>query len=71
MDFSDALRLLREGQLVRRAMWTRDLEIGVVWPDIDSEVTRPFLYILDRESQRFPWTPNQWDMFAIDWERVE
>lgn len=67
MTFGDALNLMmNEGRFVRRDFWTDGIKVGVSGPQ--AEMTRPFVFMIDRHGEWFPWMPNQWDALARDWD---
>lgn len=43
------------------------MHIEAQWPDPNSKMGRPYLYITDAMGVRTPWVPSQGDLFATDW----
>jgi len=65
MDFSEALKALKEGCAVRRPEWVGYLKAQ--FPDEHSANNQPYLYALCRAGERVPAHVNNLDMFADDW----
>lgn len=71
-DFSAALCALKRGRKVSRDGWNgKGQYIEMQKPDINSKMTKPYLYIKTVDGSLVPWTPSQVDMFADDWYEVE
>lgn len=72
MDFGDAIRALKAGDLVRRAGWNgRNMHVGLQLPVASAQMTMPFLYMKTAQDEMIPWTVSQADALATDWEIVE
>lgn len=74
MDFSEALKLLKNDKRVSRSGWNgRGLSIKAQYPDDNSKMGNPYLYIDARSlgGTLNPWQPSQTDLFAEDWFVVE
>lgn len=64
-DFSDALRLLRQGKHMTRAGWNgRGLYVYLV-PEYTYYL--PFLMMCTVEHYHVPWLASQTDLLAFDW----
>ena len=77
-DFSDALRFLKKGHKSSRQSWNgKGLHIAIQFPDDNSKMTLPYLYIeypADAKTTpgaRCPWLASQTDLLATDWVVVE
>lgn len=77
-DFSDALRFLKKGHKFSRQGWNgKGLHIAIQFPDDNSKMTLPYLYIeypADAKTTpgaRCPWLASQTDLLATDWVVVE
>lgn len=68
MDFSDALRAMKQGKHVRRHSWGGYLALQV--PDANSKMNRPYLYAVCVGGEVVPALINDLDMMAEDWEEV-
>ena len=68
MDFSNALRAMKEGKKVRRHSWGGHLAMQV--PDENSKMNRPYLYAVCVGGEVVPALINDLDMMAEDWELV-
>lgn len=73
MNFSAALTSAKEGYAIYRTEWNgKGLLVKVQYPDKDSKMGNPYLYIDARAlgGECNPWVPSQTDLFGEDWERV-
>ena len=78
MDFSEALRLLRDGEFIRRSGWNgKGMWLSLQIPDTHSKMTLPYIYIEYPEGSqaypqgsRVPWLASQTDLLSDDWELV-
>ena len=78
MDFGKALTALKEGQRVYRHGWNGvGMWIEAQFPDENSKMTHPYLYIeyppnpehhAYPDGSRIPWFASQTDMLSEDWE---
>ena len=77
MDFSCALRQLKEGKKVCRLGWNgKGIYIELQRPDEHSKMTQPYIYIVTTGLQSdnpnaprgvVPWLASQTDLMAEDW----
>lgn len=68
-DFGGALNIVRHDKKARRAGWNgKGMWIALQTPDDGSMMDHPYLYMCDATGQLFPWSPNQLDVLALDWE---
>lgn len=71
MNFPSALTIVLSGGVVSRSTWSGSgFTIGVLAPPADSKIM-PFLAIMETGGNMMAWVPNQQEMFATDWVRVE
>ncbi len=75
MDFGQALQELKRGKKVSRSGWNgKGLWIEMQWPDANSKMTLPYLYInyptdaANTPGARCPWLASQTDVLAEDWD---
>lgn len=78
MNFGEALELLKYGQKLRRRGWNgKGIFIELQRPDLNSKMTRPYIYIdstglqtdnPEAPKDRVPWLGSQTDILADDWE---
>lgn len=74
MDFSSALKALRDKRKLTRKGWNgKGLFVQAQYPDEHSKMGNPYLYIdaTALGGKLNPWVPSQTDLFAEDWEIVE
>lgn len=74
MDFSEALKHLKQGLQVSRTGWNgKGLLVEAQFPDEHSKMGNPYLFIDARKlgGERNPWVPSQTDLFAEDWFLVK
>lgn len=76
-DFSEALRLAKEGKVIARKGWNNsDILVKVQFPDENSANTEPYLYMIKRAAtlndkmKRFPLDLSCESIFAEDWFEV-
>lgn len=71
-DFSEALRLLKEGKKVARKGWNgKGMWIEIQRPDDYSKMTLPYLYLNYPNGNRVPWLASQTDLICEDWYEVK
>lgn len=76
MDFSEALKLMKEGKVVTRSGWNNpNISVAVQFPDEHSANTKPYLYMMKskegEKTDRFPLDLSCESLFAEDWVIVE
>lgn len=69
MNFGDAFEMVKQGKGMRRPTWAKDVVVRVQYPDADSKMTAPYLYVESRFG-RVPWKETMVELFAEDWETV-
>lgn len=68
MDFSDALREVKNGGRITRERWNAPgqwVELQV--PDEHSKMQRPYLFLSPADGALVPWVPTISDVLAEDW----
>ena len=81
MNFGEALTGLKAGKAMARRGWNgKGIFIKVQFPDENSKMTAPYIYIdssglrtsnPDAPKNCVPWLASQTDMFAEDWQIVK
>lgn len=71
MTFGDALRDVKNGAAIQREGWNgKGLKVLAQFPDANSKMSLPYLYIEYPDGQRCPWLASQTDIMAEDWRTV-
>ena len=69
--FSEALKLItdpnKDGMIMRLPNWQPDVFIKTQWPDENSKMTHPYLYVTSRFGC-VPWKETVPEMFSCNWE---
>lgn len=65
-SFSKALDALKEGKSVRLSAWAEDVKIKAQFPDDNSKMTAPYLYVESRFGC-VPWKETMIELFSEDW----
>lgn len=81
MNFGEALTGLKAGKAMARRGWNgKGIFIKAQFPDENSKMTAPYIYIdssglqtsnPDAPKNCVPWLASQTDMFAEDWQIVK
>ena len=81
MNFGEALTGLKTGKAMARRGWNgKGIFIKAQFPDENSKMTAPYIYIdssglqtsnPDAPKNCVPWLASQTDMFAEDWQIVK
>ena len=69
MKFEEALKEVKNGNPIRLPFWKEDVTINCQYPDENSKMTAPYLYVSSRFG-RVPWKETFIEMFSDDWELV-
>ena len=67
MNFGNALELVKKGKAMRLPRWQDDVKIKAQFPDQNSKMTAPYLYVESRFG-RVPWKETMIELFSEDWE---
>ena len=70
MSFGDALKLVKRGMGMRLPNWKPDVVIRTQFPDENSKMTAPYLYVESRFG-RVPWKETMIELFSEEWEVVD
>lgn len=68
MNFSEALKDLKEGKKVFRSGWNGEgmcLEMQI--PDEHSKMGKPYIFIRIVTGELVPWVASNGDLFGEDW----
>lgn len=66
MTFEATLKAVKCGVRAKRSSWTKK-HIALSRAD---EFWTSYLYMTNAAGEMMPWTPNQSDLFANDWELI-
>ena len=70
MDFGKAFEKVKEGRGMRLPQWKEDVVIRAQYPDKNSKMTAPYLYVESRFG-RVPWKETMIEPFSENWEVVD
>lgn len=70
MNFGEAFDDAKTGAGMRLPHWGEDVRVYVQYPDENSKMTAPYLYVESRHG-RVPWMPNMIELFSEEWELVD
>ena len=67
-DFGEALKMLKEGKRMCRKGWNgKGMYIEVQFPNENSKMTQPYIFIKTADDNKIPWVVSQADVFAEDY----
>lgn len=67
-SFSEALAYVKLGGAIQREGWNgKGLLVKAQFPDENSKMSLPYLYIEYPNGDRCPWLASQTDIMAEDW----
>ena len=66
MDFSEALKLLKQGEVLRRTCWSGTKRIILVGGCLGSHL--PYIRIITKDNKYGVYTATNCDILADDWE---
>lgn len=66
MDFSEALKLLKQGAVLRRTCWSGTKRIILINGCLDLEL--PYIRIITKDNKHDVYTATNCDILADDWE---
>ena len=69
MPFGLALEAMKKGKSVRLPQWQEDIKIKAQFPDENSKMTAPYLYVESRFGM-VPWKETMIELFSDDWEII-
>jgi len=68
VSFSEALIAVKAGKSIQRKGWNgKGLLVKSQYPDANSKMTLPYLYIEYPDGMRCPWLASQTDIMSSDW----
>ncbi len=70
MNFGKAFEEVKKGKGMRLPGWREDVTIRAQYPNENSKMTAPYLYVESRFG-KVPWKETMIELFAEDWEIVE
>lgn len=69
MDFSEALKLLKQGVTMRRASWSGHKSIMLIQP-YQEDLILPYIAISTKDNKIGVYTATNCDLLANDWEII-
>ena len=69
MNFGKALEEVKQGKAMRLPQWSEDVLIKAQFPDENSKMTAPYLYVESRYGL-VPWKETMIELFSEAWEVV-
>lgn len=70
MNFGQAFEQVKQGNGMRLPQWQPDVVIRAQYPDEQSKMTAPYLYVESRFG-RVPWKETMIELFSENWEVVD
>lgn len=69
MNFSEALKLMKEGRPMLRAGWNgKGMYVNIQVPTPKSKMTMMYLYMKTADGNLVPWLASQADLLSKDWD---
>ena len=69
MNFGKAFEEVKKGKAIRLPQWSKDVVIKAQFPDKNSKMTAPYLYVESRYG-RVPWKETMIELFSEEWEVI-
>jgi DUF1680 family protein len=69
LNFGQAFEKIKKSGGMRLPQWSSDVVIRVQYPDENSKMTAPYLYVESRFG-KVPWKETMIELFAENWEVV-
>ena len=69
MNFGKAFEEVKNGKGMRLPQWSDDVMILAQYPDENSKMTAPYLYVKSRFGN-VPWKETMIELFSENWEVV-
>ena len=69
MNFGKAFEEVKKGKAMRLPQWSKDVMIKAQFPDENSKMTAPYLYVESRYG-RVPWKETMIELFSEEWEVI-
>lgn len=70
LTFGEAFEYVKQGKGMRLPQWASDVVIRAQYPDENSKMTAPYLYVESRFG-RVPWKETMIELFAENWTIVD
>ena len=67
VTFGKAFKKTLNGGAMRLPHWRKDVEVRAQFPDENSKMTAPYLYVKSRFGM-VPWKETMIELFSIEWE---
>ncbi len=67
MNFGKAFEKVKQGKSMYLPTWSTDVVIKAQYPDVQSKMTAPYLYI-DSRYGKVPWKETMIELFSEDWK---
>jgi len=67
MNFGEAFEQVKKGKSMRLPQWKEDVRIRAQYPDRNSSMTAPYLYVESRFGA-VPWKETMIELFSEKWE---
>lgn len=67
MNFGEAFEAVKKGAGMRLPHWKDDVIIKAQYPDENSKMTAPYLYVESRYG-KVPWGETMIELFSEKWE---
>jgi len=68
VTFSEALEAVKKGKTIQRTGWNgKGMLVKAQYPDVNSKMTLPYLYIEYQDGRKCPWLASQTDLMSDDW----
>ena len=69
MNFGQALEEVKNGKGMRLPQWSAEVKILAQYPDENSKMTAPYLYVESRFG-KVPWKETMIELFSEEWEVI-
>ena len=69
MNFGEAFEQVKKSKGMRLPFWKEDVVIKAQFPDENSKMTAPYLYVESRFGL-VPWKETMIELFSEEWEIV-
>ena len=70
LNFGEVFELAKKGRGMRLPQWNADVIIRARYPDKNSKMTAPYLYVESRFG-KVPWKETMIELFSEEWVSVE
>ena len=71
MEFGEALRALKDNMAITNENWNgHNMYLVAQYPDENSKMTLPYIYMVNSDGENVPWLASQQDMFSDRWEII-